>query len=132
MNKQGKTVLILEDEKPLLDAVKAWLESEGLSVMTARSVDQALNYLREGVKIDLIWLDHYLFGKKSGLDFVTELKQGKSSWKNLPIFVVSNTTSPDKVRKYLKLGVQGFYSKVDTRLDQIVPDIRKLLKSSVA
>lgn len=128
MNPQQKTILILEDEKPLYEVIKSKFELEGLSVVTARSVTQALDYLENGVKIDLVWLDHYLFGKENGLDFVAKLKRRGSTWKNLPIFVVSNTVAPEKVKVYLKLGVEKCYTKVDFRLDRIISDIKNFLE----
>lgn len=127
--KKRNNILVLEDEKPLLEVIKDKLETEGFGVVTARASDQALEYLKEGVKIDAVWLDHYLFGKEDGLEFVTRLKKGLN--KNLPVFVVSNTVSPDKVQEYVKLGVQKCYTKVDYRLDQIVADIKKLLRSNL-
>lgn len=126
MVSQKKTILILEDEKPLLEVIKAKFETEGFSVVTARSVNQALEYLKDGVKIDAVWLDHYLFGKEDGLDFVTEVRRDDQG-KNLPIFVISNSVSPEKVHAYLKLGVKKYYTKVDFRLDQIITDIKNFL-----
>lgn len=126
MVSQKKTILILEDEKPLLEVIKAKFETEGFSVVTARSVNQALEYLKDGVKIDAVWLDHYLFGREDGLDFVTEVRRDDQG-KNLPIFVISNTVSPEKVQVYLKLGVKKYYTKVDFRLDQIITDIKNFL-----
>ena len=123
----GKTILVLEDEQPLLAVIRAKLESYGFSVVTARAVKQALNYLEDKVVVDAIWLDHYLLGKENGLDFVTRLKQDGGKWKQIPIFVVSNTGGPDKVRSYLRLGINKYYTKVDYRLDQIVTDIKEFL-----
>lgn len=131
MKKIDMTVLVLEDEKPLIEVIKDKFETEGFSVVTARAAKQALDYLKEGVKVDAVWLDHYLFGKEDGLDFVKALKND-DSWKKMPVFVISNTVSPDKVSEYLKLGVQKCYTKVDYRLDQIVADIKKFLESSKA
>ncbi len=127
MNPQNKTILILEDEKPLYEVIKSKLEIEGFVVVTARSVSQAFEYLENEVKIDLVWLDHYLLGKEDGLDFVTKIKQKGSAWKSLPVFVISNTVSPDKIQLYLKLGVVKCYTKVDFRLDQIIADIKEFL-----
>ena len=124
----GKTILVLEDEQPLLEVIKAKLESCGFSVVTTRAVEQALNYLEDKVAVDAIWLDHYLLGKEDGLDFVTRLKQDGGKWKQIPIFVVSNTGSPDKVRSYLRLGINKYYTKVDYRLDQIIADIKEFLE----
>lgn len=121
------SILVCEDEKPLLLAVQAKLEKSGFDVVTARSVDQALDYLRDGVKIDVIWLDHYLLGAANGLDLVSQLKAASSPWKNIPIFVVSNTASDDKVRSYLTFGVTSYFTKADYRLDQIIADIKNYL-----
>ncbi len=125
---RNKTILILEDEQSLLEVIKSKFETEGFSVVTAKSVSQALGYLKSRVKIDAIWLDHYLFGKENGLDFVTKIKQKGSAWEKLPVFVISNTVSTEKVQSYFKLGVKKYYTKVDFRLDQIIADIKEFLK----
>lgn len=122
-NLEKKTVLVVEDERPLAEAIKTKLVKTGFDVVSARTVVQALQYLEEGVKIDAIWLDHYLLGSENGLDFVTKTKDEKSKWKNIPIFVVSNTVSQDKVQAYLKLGAEKYYTKSNFRLEQIINDI---------
>lgn len=129
MTAPKKTILVVEDEKQILGAVKPKLESEGFSVVVAVTVEQALDCLKNGGIIDVVWLDHYLFGKKSGLDFVAKLKQKGSAWKNLPVFLISNTVSPEKIQDYLKLGVIKCYTKVDYRLDQIIADIKAFLET---
>src|SRR6185436_8624094 len=118
-----RNVLIVEDEKPLLNAIRIKLENSGFEVITARTVEQALHYMEDVAHIDVIWLDHYLLGKGTGLDFVVALKS-KEKWKKIPVFVVSNTASPDKVRSYIKFGVTKYYTKADYRLDQIISDMQ--------
>lgn len=56
------------------------------------------------------------------------LKNEGSKWKDVPIFVVSNTASADKVQSYLQLGVNKYYTKADYRLDDIIKDIKTFLK----
>jgi CheY-like chemotaxis protein len=118
-----KTILVVEDEKPLLEVIKTKLEKEGFSVVTARSVEQALGYLEDIGSINAVWLDHYLLGKEDGLDFVAKCKQPDSWCKDIPIFVVSNTASADKVHSYLKFGVTKYYVKAEKKLDEIVTEI---------
>ena len=125
--KQDKIILIVEDEIPLQNAIRLKLEKGGFQTLTARSVDQAMNHLKDVQDIDVIWLDHYLLGKDNGLDFVVNLKNDKK-FKNIPIFVVSNTVSSDKVKNYLSLGVEKYYTKANYRLDQIIKDMSKALK----
>lgn len=121
-----KTILVLEDEKPLLDAIKDKLERNDFYVVTCRSVEQAESYLEDVKDVAAIWLDHYLLGKKDGLDFVAELKNNEK-WKMIPIFVVSNTASQEKVSSYLSLGVTKYFTKSDYRLDQIIDDLKEVI-----
>jgi CheY-like chemotaxis protein len=123
-----KSILVVEDEQVLSDVIKTKLEKNGFKVTTARTVEQSLNYLKDGLKIDVIWLDHYLLGQENGLDLVAKIKSDESTWKNIPIFVVSNTASADKVQAYLRLGVSKYYTKSNFRLEDIISDIKEFLQ----
>lgn len=128
MTKQNKTILVIEDERPLLEAIKIKLEKSGIDVLTARTVEQAEQYAKEIEKIDAIWLDHYLLGKENGLDFVAWCKDDSNTKCNLiPIFVVSNTASADKVSTYMALGAKKYFVKSNHRLDEIIAEISKEL-----
>ena len=123
----NKTILVLEDEIPLQNAIKLKLTKNGFDVVTARNVEQAMNHLLDIPKVDIIWVDHYLLGEETGFDFVIKLKSS-DKWKNIPIFVVSNTASEDKVKSYLALGVHKYYAKSDFRLDTIISEINSILE----
>lgn len=122
------TVLVVEDEKPLLDAIKIKLEKNDFEVVTARTVEQAIDYAQEMEHIDAIWLDHYLMGKEDGLDFIAWCKEGDNAkCKNIPIFVVSNTASADKVATYMTFGAKKYFVKSNHKLDEIIIEIKKVL-----
>ena len=78
-----KTILVIEDERPLLAVVNdklekngfdviaarsveqvfnAQLEKKGLGIISAQSIKQALDYLENLAQIDAVWLDHNLIG----------------------------------------------------------------------
>lgn len=126
----SKSILVIEDEKPLMEVIKNKFEESGFEVVTARSVDQALSYLENKVAIDAIWLDHYLLGKENGLDFVAKVKQGNQEWVSIPIFVVSNTASPENIQSYIHFGVNKYYTKAEYKLDQIIEEVKKSLESN--
>lgn len=126
MNK-NKNILVLEDEIPLQNAIKLKLTKNGFDVVTARNVEQAMNHLLDIPKVDIIWVDHYLLGAETGFDFVVKLKSD-DKWKNIPILVVSNTASEEKVKSYLALGVHKYYAKSDFRLDTIISEINSILE----
>ncbi|OHA61618.1 MAG: hypothetical protein A2556_00795 [Candidatus Vogelbacteria bacterium RIFOXYD2_FULL_44_9] len=126
-SKSKKTILVIENERPLVQIIQAKLERVGFDVVTARTVDQGLDYLEEVDAIDAIWLDHYLPGEKTGLDFVAQLKKSGSKWAKIPIFVVSNTASSGNLRSYLRLGVDKYSVKAEHRLDEITNDLKLFL-----
>lgn len=122
-------MLVVEDEIPLLEAIKTKLEHGGFQVITARTAEQAAGYMEDVARVDAIWLDHYLLGQASGLDFLVKCKSEDSGCRNVPVFVVSNTASRDKVQAYLKLGVNKYYVKAEHRLDEIVGEIKKAIEA---
>jgi len=130
MEKNKKVVLVVEDERPLLEAIRLKLEKNNFEVITSRSVEEAFNHIEDVPKIDAIWLDHYLLGKENGLDFVVKCKEEGSKYKDIPIFVVSNTASPDKVKKYIELGVCRYYTKDEKKLEDIINEIKNLEKDN--
>lgn len=127
-SKNHKVVLVVEDERPLAEAIRAKLETEGFEVATSRTVEQALNYLQELAQVDVIWLDHYLLGKEDGLDFVAKLKSVGGDWSHIPVFVVSNTAGTEKIQSYIKFGIEKYYVKAEHKLEEIINDIKSVLK----
>lgn len=143
-----KTILVIEDERPLLEVVNSRLVKKGFGVITARSVDevfnaglekkglgviaaksiqQALDYLKNLEQIDAIWLDHNLIGKENGFELVKKIKANGGKWKKIPIFVVSNTEKSEVTTTYMNLGVNKYYVKSNHRLDDIIKDINLFL-----
>ena len=143
-----KTILVIEDEQPLLEIIDFRLKKVGYGVITAHSVDEVfnagfeknnkglidirsiektINNLKNLAKIDAIWLDHNLLGKENGLDFITKLRKNGGRWKKIPIFVVSNTEGSETIKSYEKLGVSNYYIKSNHKLDEIVNDLNTFL-----
>ena len=120
------TILVVEDEASLQKAILLKLKKDDFQVVISATVDEAISQLKKEKEVCLIWLDHYLLGKKNGLDFVAEIKQNEK-WKNIPIFVVTNTTSQDKLGDYVNYGVNKYYTKANFRLDEIIRDINQEL-----
>ena len=129
---KNKVVLVVEDEKPLLEAIKLKLEKNNFDVVSARSVEQAKQYVNDLNHIDVIWLDHYLVGKEDGLDFIAWCKEDDNvKCKIIPIFVVSNTASSDKVGTYISLGAYKYFVKSNHKLDEIIHEISESLLEKV-
>lgn len=122
---QKLSVLVLEDEDLLREAIIKKLESEGIHTISCSTGEQALDYLGNLSRLpDVIWLDYYLKGM-NGLEFVHSLQRNEN-WKEIPVLVVSNSASPEKVEKMLSAGAKRYLLKADNRLDEIVPIVHEL------
>ncbi len=126
-NNTKPTVLVVEDDKSLATAIIKKLEVSGIHSLQAASVEEAMDHLEKHETIAAIWLDHYLVGNQDGLDLVSTLKAEDSKFKSLPIFVISNTATQDKVQSYLHLGVAKYFVKANCRLEDIISDVKEAI-----
>jgi CheY-like chemotaxis protein len=126
MAKNGLRVMVVEDEELLLRAIAKKLELSGNQVISCTSGKQAVDYLENmQEKPDVVWLDFYL-RDMTGLDFMNALKH-KQGWGNIPVIVVSNSASPDKVSKMMALGARKYVLKAETRLDELVDMVNEIV-----
>ncbi|KKU63133.1 MAG: Response regulator receiver protein [Candidatus Amesbacteria bacterium GW2011_GWA1_47_16] len=112
-------VLVVEDETLLLQAITTKLQLNNIRTVSCISGVQALDYLKSITEVpDAIWLDYYL-RDMNGLEFMQHLKSNPA-WSKIPVLVVSNSASSDKVHSMLALGVRKYLLKAEYRLDEIV------------
>ncbi len=117
---------MVEDDLSLQKVIQIKLEQCGFKVVTAKSVEDA--FCTEILEMDGIWLDHNLIGKETGIDFVVKYKSNTSKYKEVPIFVVSNTSSLDLKKTYTTYGVQNYFVKAEYKLGEIIKQIQITLK----
>lgn len=117
-----KKILVIEDELPLLNVIKIKLKDAGFTVFGVTNVDDAFKVLEKEGNVDLIWLDHYL-PKKNGLEFVILLKQQQKT-KDIPIFLVSNSTNLKDIYSYVNLGINKYYVKMDSSITDIISAVK--------
>lgn len=126
MSKLHNLIMVVEDEGLLLQAVGKKLQREGFEVLLCARANQAVDYLKSMDDLpDLIWLDYYLTDT-TGLEFMDIINQNEQ-WKKIPVIVVSNSASDQKVEALLKKGVKRHILKADYRLDEIVEIIKSYL-----
>jgi len=127
----GQSILIVEDEAALRKAISISLKNKGYEVLMATSAEEALNALeaaRNGV--DAVWLDHYLLNNETGMDFLKKMKSSEK-YKQMPVFVVSNSVDDRKVQAYYLMGIEKYYIKAENSLDTIIDDINVHFKEKV-
>src|SRR5262249_25608165 len=107
MTKTNPTIMVVEDEELLLQAITKKLKLSAMDVVSCASGQQALDYLDNLDELpDAIWLDYYL-KDMNGLSFMQTVKQNPK-WQNIPVLVVSNSASPEKVHNMLALGAKKY------------------------
>jgi len=121
----NRTILVVEDEKLLLDAILRKLTKLGFQVEGSTSAEGALNYLKSGEVPDAIWLDYYL-GDMNGFEFMSKLKED-DKWQKIPVFVVSNSASEKKKTNMLALGIKKYLLKAEYKLEDIAKIITEFL-----
>ncbi len=122
-----KRILVVEDESSLRKAISVSLKKHQYEVLMATSADEAINALSANGQVDAIWLDHYLLNNETGLDFLQKMKT-QDQWKDIPVFVVSNSVDDNKVNSYYVMGIEKYYIKAENSLDTIIVDINNHFK----
>lgn len=126
-----KTIMVVEDEKPMLEAIEQKLQSKGFNVFVTKTAEGALLKLQSSPEIDLFWLDHYLPGDLSGAELVTRIKHSEK-YQNTPIIVVSNVGWSGRVLSYKDIGIEKYFIKTNHSLDQIIEEVELLLNKKPA
>ncbi len=131
MAKDQTTIMVVEDETLLLQAITKKLKLSGLDVISCASGQQAIDYLNSLDQLpDAVWLDYYL-KDMNGLAFMQTIKDNPT-WQNIPVVVVSNSASPEKVHNMLALGARKYILKAEYRLDEIITMMQNLIQDSAS
>lgn len=123
--KAPHTILLIEDEEPLIEALNLKLTHEGFRVVAATRADDGMHVLESEPDVSLILLDLMLPGA-SGFDVLEGLKANQKT-KHIPVVILSNLGQREEIERGKKLGAQDFIIKSDVRLEDIVRKVRSIL-----
>ena len=100
------SILVIDDDPDILEALSEILESEGFGIHQARNGLEALELL-EPLHPDLILLD-LMMPVMDGWEFAERIR-GRPDWAQIPVIVLSaDRNVGDKARK---LGAVGYLAK---------------------
>lgn len=121
-----KYILLIEDDKDLMEMYKTKLENEGFFVLISRDGKQGLRDIRD-TRPDLILLD-ILMPVKDGFDVLEE--KGKCSIpgvKEIPAIVLTNLASPDDQAEGKRLGAKDWWIKAYNTPAEVAEKVKKFL-----
>ncbi|HSX16942.1 MAG TPA: response regulator [Patescibacteria group bacterium] len=114
-----KSVLVVEDEKPLAHALELKLQHEGFNVVVVSDGQQCLDMV-QSQHFDVLLLD-LIMPVLDGFQVLEKLQP----MPNKPvIFVLSNLSQHEDEERVLRLGARKFFIKSDTPLTTIVDEVK--------
>jgi two-component system phosphate regulon response regulator PhoB len=120
------TILVVEDEAPLLTLLRYNLEKQGFRVEEAADGQEALMRVAEA-RPDLVLLD-WMLPALSGLEVCRQLRR-RPNTRDLPIIMVTARTEDQDAVRALDLGADDYIAKPFV-MDALLARIRALLRRS--
>ena len=118
----GKKILIIEDEKPMANALSLKLQSGGFETQVVYDGEAAIAALKTS-QYDLLILD-LVMPQKDGFFVLTELKKLKIA---TPVIVSSNLSQEEDIKRARELGARDYFIKSDTTLATVVEKVKQAL-----
>ena len=117
-----KTIMVVDDERDIREALDGVLADEGFNVVVAGSTEEALKKL-EAKAPDLVLLDIWL----PGADGIEGLKEIKSRHPDLPVIMISGHANIETAVRATKLGAYDFIEK-PISLDKVILTVEHALE----
>lgn len=124
MNSGKKSVLLVDDDKFLVDIYGMKFSHAGYQVQTCLSVNEALNALRKGFPADAIVFD-LIMPENDGFSFLRQIAL-EHLMPNAMLIVLSNQSDPAEEQRAKELGADCYVvkaSKIPAEVVSIVGDM---------
>lgn len=126
MDKKPK-ILIVDDDKFLLNVYAMKFQKDGFEVFTATDGANALQRVEEGLSVDVILLD-IIMPSMDGLEFLKTIREKKLAQGSAVIILTNQSTSTD-IEKAKALGIDGYIIKATTIPSEVVQEVTRILKA---
>lgn len=118
----AKKILIVEDNRPMSQAMESKLKKAGFETDIAHDGDEALAMIKEN-DFDLLLVD-LIMPKLDGFTLIAELKKKGNK---TPIIVVSNLGQEEDESRAKDLEVDDYLIKTNVTLEEIVDRVEETL-----
>ena len=127
---KGKRILIVDDDRVVLESCRRILESEGFDVKLVSTAKAAMEQLEQTGTFDMMIMDVKM-PERDGvylLENITE-KWPLNSWPKLPVLVMSGYPTPETIQSLIRKGAREFVPKPFTP-EELLQAVYTLLKKS--
>lgn len=119
------SILIVEDEDFLTQALKDNLIIEGYAIDVAKNGEEAIERI-EKKKPDLILLD-ILMPKVDGF-YVLEKIKNNPKWKLIPVIVLSNLGEDTAIKRALDMGADDYFVKSQHPIEEVIERVKDYIE----
>ncbi|MEK7531729.1 MAG: response regulator [Patescibacteria group bacterium] len=126
MAHEGKKILIVDDDKFLLDMYSVKFREKGYEVEVAYGGQEALDKLSAGLNPAVILLD-VVMPTISGLDVLKKIREGTLA-KDAVIIVLSNQGQQSDVDAAKDFGIDGYIVKASTIPSEVLERVQEILQ----
>jgi DNA-binding response OmpR family regulator len=123
----SKKILLIDDDKFLLDMYALKFAKAGYEVKTADSTDGGLKLIRGGYIPDVMLADIVMPGM-DGLELVATVR-GEKLAPGMTIIMLTNQGSSDDIARAKKLNVDGYIVKATTIPSEVLAEVEKIRAS---
>lgn len=118
------TVLMVDDDKFLLEMHRKKFKDAGCEVDVAVGSEEALRKLRDGAAYDIILLD-VIMPNIDGIDLLEIIRKEKLS-PDAAVIMLTNESEQDKINEARNLGVSGYIVKAAHVPSEVVAETLKI------
>jgi len=122
-------ILIIDDDKFLLDMYSIKFSENDFEVSTANSGESALEKIEGGLRPDVYLID-LLMPKLDGFQLIDKLRE-KGINQEAAIIILSNLGQKEDIDKGLKLGVDGYIVKASATPSEVVQKTIDIVKTKL-
>jgi len=121
-------VLIIDDDKFLLDMYSLKFKKYGLEVSTSSSGQDAITKLKEGAKPDILILDVIMPGM-DGLEALAEMRKQHLVDSSV-VVILTNQGEPNGIERAKALGINGYIVKATSIPSEVVENVIGIYKNA--
>ena len=110
-NLRGRTVMVIDDDREVREAMELVLADWGCQVVSVTSASEAIEKIAStGKKPDLLVVDYRLRGGTNGIDAVTAIRAALGT--NVPAVLVTGDTGVERLREVRESGLAVLHKPV--------------------
>jgi len=125
VSKGAKKILLVDDDRFLLDMYAIKFSKSGYDVKTADATDAALQLIKGGYIPDIILADVVMPGM-DGLEMISNIQENKLA-PNSTLILLTNQGSSDDIGRARKLNVDGYIVKATTVPSEVLKEVENIL-----